>query len=53
MFFEGKGFQAVAVIITALANAKGFNKHSDAEWFKMIKTRNEEECDYDTFDYNG
>ncbi|WQS03042.1 hypothetical protein KVC54_04645 [Helicobacter pylori] len=51
LFFEGKGFQAVAIIITALANAKGFNKHSDAEWFKMIEARNEEECDYDTFDY--
>ncbi|GAA9580645.1 hypothetical protein HpHA55_16350 [Helicobacter pylori] len=34
-----------------LANAKGFNKHSDAEWMRMIEARNEEECDYDTFDY--
>ncbi|GAA9970567.1 hypothetical protein VN0935_12380 [Helicobacter pylori] len=32
MFFEGKGNQITAIIITALANAKGFNKHSDAEW---------------------
>ncbi|WQS08077.1 hypothetical protein KVE43_00210 [Helicobacter pylori] len=51
LFFEGKGFQAVAIIITALAHAKDLNKHSDAEWFKMIEARNEEECDYDTFDY--
>ncbi|GAA8264324.1 hypothetical protein HpBT159_11100 [Helicobacter pylori] len=51
MFFEGRGNQAVAIIITALANAKGLNKHSDAEWLKMIESRNEEECDYDTFDY--
>ncbi|GAA9473282.1 hypothetical protein HpHA293_14160 [Helicobacter pylori] len=41
----------VAIIITALANAKGLNKHSDAEWLKMIESRNEEECIYDTFDY--
>ncbi len=51
MFFKGKGFQAVAIIITALAHAKDLNKHSDAEWLKMIESRNEEECDYDTFDY--
>ncbi len=51
MLFSGNGSQISAVIITTLANAKGFNKHSDAEWFKMIEARNEEECDYDTFDY--
>ncbi len=51
MLFSGNGSQISAVIITALANAKGFNKHSDAEWFKMIESRNGEECDYDTFDY--
>ncbi len=51
LFFEGKGFQAVAIIVTALMYAKGLNKHSDAEWLKMIESRNEEECDYDTFDY--
>ncbi|MGL2752626.1 hypothetical protein ACQJ8G_07505 [Helicobacter pylori] len=50
MFFSGNGGQISAVIITALANAKGFNKHSDAEWFKMIEARNEEECDVTTFD---
>ncbi len=51
MFFEGSGNQAVAIIITALLCAKDLNKHSDAEWFKMIEARNEDECDYDTFDY--
>ncbi len=51
MFFEGSGNQASAIIITAIRYAKGLNKHSDAEWLKMIESRNEEECDYDTFDY--
>ncbi|GAA9908675.1 hypothetical protein VN0805_14950 [Helicobacter pylori] len=51
MLFSGNGSQISAVIITALANAKGFNNHSDAEWRAMIENRNEEECDYDTFDY--
>ncbi|GHR84371.1 hypothetical protein VN1276_13950 [Helicobacter pylori] len=50
MFFEGRGNQATAIIITALANAKGLNKHSDAEWLKMIETRNEELCEVDSFD---
>ncbi|WP_120894780.1 hypothetical protein [Helicobacter pylori] len=50
MFFEGSGNQASAIILTALHYAKGLNKHSDAEWVKMIEARNEEECDVDTFD---
>ncbi len=50
MLFSGNGSQISALIITALANAKGFNKHTDAEWFKMIEERNEEECDVDSFD---
>ncbi len=50
MFFEGSGNQAVAIIITALCYAEDLNKHSDAEWFKMIEARNEEECDVDSFD---
>ncbi|GAA9253380.1 hypothetical protein TH0058_13710 [Helicobacter pylori] len=50
MLFGGNGSQVSSLIITALANAKGFNKHSDAEWFKMIETRNEELCDVDSFD---
>ncbi len=32
MLFSGSGSQISALIITALANAKGFNKHTDAEW---------------------
>lgn len=50
MFYEGKGNQITAIIIIALAHAKDLNKHSDAEWFKMIETRNEDECEVDTFD---
>ncbi|GAA9116914.1 hypothetical protein HpHA165_10530 [Helicobacter pylori] len=51
MFFERRGNQVSAIVITSLANAKGLNKHSDAEWRSVIENRNEEECDYDTFDY--
>ncbi|GAA9914691.1 hypothetical protein VN0823_14200 [Helicobacter pylori] len=51
MFFEGKGFQAVAIIVTALMYAKGLNKHSDAEWFKMIESRNLDVANVTTFDY--
>ncbi|WRA04457.1 hypothetical protein KVL53_06775 [Helicobacter pylori] len=50
MLFSGNGSQISALIITALANAKGFNRHTDAEWVKMIEARNEEECDVDSFD---
>ncbi len=50
MLFGGSGNQISSLIITALANAKGFNKHSNAEWVKMIEVRNEELCDIDTFD---
>ncbi len=50
MFFEGSGNQASAIILTALANAKGFNKHSDAEWNAMIENRNTDDCFFDTFD---
>ncbi|WQW60462.1 hypothetical protein KVK62_04910 [Helicobacter pylori] len=50
MLFSGNGSQISAVIITALANAKGFNKHTDAEWVKMVEARNEELCDVDSFD---
>ncbi|GHP64715.1 hypothetical protein VN1195_10260 [Helicobacter pylori] len=48
--FGGGGNQISALIITALANAKGYNKHTDAEWFKMLEARNEELCDIDSFD---
>ncbi|MCQ2688011.1 hypothetical protein JT130_02900 [Helicobacter pylori] len=51
MFFEGKGSQVTAIILTALTNAKGLNRHSDAEWSKMIESRNTDDCNYDTFDY--
>ncbi|WJI92251.1 hypothetical protein QAP07_07695 [Helicobacter pylori] len=50
MLFSGNGSQVSSLIITALANAKGFNKHDDAEWFKMIDSRDEELCDVDSFD---
>ncbi|GAA9022961.1 hypothetical protein HpHA121_12060 [Helicobacter pylori] len=50
MFYGGSGNQITAIIITALANAKGLNKHSDGEWRAMIEARNEEECEVDSFD---
>ncbi len=50
MLFSGNGGQISALIITALANAKGFNKHTDAEWVKMIEARDEELCEVDSFD---
>ncbi|MEJ8612906.1 hypothetical protein MMN28_07000 [Helicobacter pylori] len=50
MFFEGSGNQASAIILTALHYAKGLNRHSDAEWFKMIDSRDEEKCELTTFD---
>ncbi len=51
MLFGGDGNQISALIITALANAKGYNKHSDAEWVKMIETRDEELCEIETLDH--
>ncbi|GAA8772641.1 hypothetical protein BTM120_14600 [Helicobacter pylori] len=51
MFFEGKGNQISAIVITALAYAKNLNKHSDAEWLKMIENRNTDGCYYETLDY--
>lgn len=51
MLFSGNGSQISAVIITALANAKDLNKHSDAEWSALIKNRNTDGCYYDTLDY--
>ncbi len=50
MLFSGNGSQISALIITALANAKGLNKHSDAGWRAMVENRNEEECDVGSFD---
>ncbi len=50
MFFEGRGNQAVAVIITALHCAKDLNKCSDAEWSALIENRNLEVANVTTFD---
>ncbi|MDU9765358.1 hypothetical protein RGC28_07790 [Helicobacter pylori] len=50
MFFDGKGASATAIIITALHYAKGFNKHSDAEWRAMIDNRDVEKCELTTLD---
>ncbi|MUV10423.1 hypothetical protein, partial [Helicobacter pylori] len=51
MFYEGKGNQITAIIITALVHAKDLNKHSDAEWLALIENRNTEGCYYNTLDY--
>ncbi|GAA7426677.1 hypothetical protein MM0353_12220 [Helicobacter pylori] len=50
LFFEGKGFQAVAIIVTALMYAKDLNKHSDAEWLALIENRNLEVANVTTLD---
>ncbi|MFP6127839.1 hypothetical protein ACLGA8_07735 [Helicobacter pylori] len=50
MLFGGNGNQISALIITALANAKGLNKHSDAEWRAMIDNRDVEKCELTTLD---
>ncbi len=50
MFYQGKGHQASAIILTALSCAEGLNKHSYLEWAKMLENRNVENCYYDTFD---
>ncbi|AFH98487.1 hypothetical protein HPSH417_06855 [Helicobacter pylori Shi417] len=51
MFYEGKGNQITAIIVTAITHAKNLNKHSDAEWSALIENRNTERCYYDTLDY--
>ncbi|GAA9064782.1 hypothetical protein BTM312_14280 [Helicobacter pylori] len=48
--FESQGFQASMIIVHALCFASKLNKHSDAEWMRMIEARNDEECDVDSFD---
>ncbi|WQV96241.1 hypothetical protein KVL64_06760 [Helicobacter pylori] len=50
MFFGSNGNQISTLIITALANAKGYNKHSDAEWRAMIDNRDVEKCELTTLD---
>ncbi|MGN8394120.1 hypothetical protein ACR9KF_05560 [Helicobacter pylori] len=47
---EGQGFQASVIIVHALCFASKLNKHSDAEWLQMIKSRNVDECYWDSFD---
>ncbi len=51
MFYEGRGSQITAIIITALVHAKDLNRHSDAEWLALIENRNTDGCYYDTLDY--
>ncbi len=50
MFYEGKGNQITAIIITTLAHAKDLNKHGDAEWSALIENRNTDGCYWDSFD---
>ncbi len=50
-FYQGKGHQASAIILTALSCAEVLNKHSDLEWSKMLENRNVEECWFETFDH--
>ncbi|GAB0055544.1 hypothetical protein YGH035_13620 [Helicobacter pylori] len=38
------------IIGHALCFASKLNKHSDAEWLQMIKSRNVDECYWDSFD---
>ncbi len=51
MLFSGNGSQISALIITALANAKGFNKHSDAEWLSFIENRDLSLANLESFDH--
>ncbi|WP_120888363.1 hypothetical protein [Helicobacter pylori] len=51
MFFEGKGSQVTAIILTALANAKGLNRHSDAEWLSFIENRDLSLANLESFDH--
>ncbi len=50
MAFEGQGFQASMIIIHALSCASKLKHHTDAEWLQMIKSRNVDECYWDSFD---
>ncbi|WQS15528.1 hypothetical protein KVC92_06865 [Helicobacter pylori] len=50
MMFEGQGFQASMIIIHALSCASKLKHHTDAEWLQMIKSRNVDECYWDSFD---
>ncbi len=50
MSYGGNGFQASLIILHALSYASNFKYHSDAEWLQMIKSRNVDECYWDSFD---
>ncbi len=50
MAFEGQGFQASMIILHALSCASKLKHHTDAEWLQMIKSRNVDECYWDSFD---
>ncbi|MGT0090395.1 hypothetical protein V5H80_06370 [Helicobacter pylori] len=50
MAFEGQGFQASMIIIHALSCASKLKHHTDMEWLQMLKSRNVEECYWDSFD---
>ncbi len=50
MSYEGRGFQASLVIIQALSFMADLKHHTDAEWLQMIKSRNVDECYWDSFD---
>ncbi|GHQ28164.1 hypothetical protein VN1218_12870 [Helicobacter pylori] len=50
MSYEGGGFQASLIIFHALSYASNFKYHSDAKWLQMIKSRNVDECYWDSFD---
>ncbi|EMH07879.1 hypothetical protein, partial [Helicobacter pylori] len=51
MFFDGKGNQVTAIILTALAHAKDLNKHSDAEWLHFIENRDLSLANFESFDH--
>ncbi|GAA6800086.1 hypothetical protein HpHCM65_13660 [Helicobacter pylori] len=50
MLFRGNGSQ-ISAVIAVLHWAKGLNKHSDAEWLKMIESRNLDVANVTTFNY--
>ncbi|WP_120832290.1 hypothetical protein [Helicobacter pylori] len=51
MFYQGKGHQASAIILTALSCAEGLNKHSDAEWLSFIENRDLSLANLESFDH--
>ncbi|GAA7651736.1 hypothetical protein JP0142_14550 [Helicobacter pylori] len=50
MSYEGRGFQASLIIIHSLTFMADLKHHTDAEWLQMIKSRNVDECYWDSFD---